>query len=197
MGGRLGYSALIHEEQMTGPNATTLSFSSASFTMPLHCPFRCAQETHERFLLMAPSALARSGTHPDRGRRVRFDVDVHGSSHLVVHVLGEDSSCRAERFSGTQCSRLVGSNPRIHEMFSVEFHPCVRGIAFIPRFWANLSPRQFSQFRRSLDDRICAQVSLCQPCKSKIAQLSLFRHHLTPTFSHRIECRIFDHTRKC
>ena len=38
---------------------------------------------------------ARSGTHPDRSRRVRFDVDVDGSSHLLVHVLCEDSSCRA------------------------------------------------------------------------------------------------------
>ena len=33
---------------------------------------------------------ARSETHPDRSRQIRFDVDVVGSSHILVHVLCED-----------------------------------------------------------------------------------------------------------
>ena len=82
---------------------------------------------------------ARSGTHPDRSRRVRFDVDVGSSSHLLVHVLCDDSSCRPIHdsvelcFSGTQCSHLIGCNPRIHEMFSMEFHPaCVEQRSSLP-----------------------------------------------------------------
>ena len=36
---------------------------------------------------------ALSGAHPDHCCRVRLDIDVDGSSHLLVHVLREDSSC--------------------------------------------------------------------------------------------------------
>ena len=48
---------------------------------------------------------ARSGTHPDRSRRVRFDADVGGSSHLFVHVLSEDSS-RCPRFRSSASPEL-------------------------------------------------------------------------------------------
>ena len=37
---------------------------------------------------------ASSRAHPNRCRRVRFDVDVDGSFHFFVHVFCEDSSCR-------------------------------------------------------------------------------------------------------
>ena len=82
-----------------------------------------------------------SGAHPDRCRRVRLDIDVDGSSHLLVHVLPEDSSFRATHdsvelcFSGTQGSHLIGCNPRIHKMSSVEFKSCMGAVP------ANLSNR--------------------------------------------------------
>ena len=99
---------------------------------------------------------ARSGTHPDRSRRVRFDVDVDGSSHLPVHVLCEDSSCRAVHdsvelcFSRTHCLHLIGCNPRIH----VRGIPALRAWNSVLRFQHNLSLRHFSKYRRTLDDRI-------------------------------------------
>ena len=66
---------------------------------------------------------ARSGTHPDRFRGTRLDIDVDGSAHVLVLVLREGPS-------RTQGSYVVGSDPAIHKMSSVELEPSLGGVLF-------------------------------------------------------------------
>ena len=119
--------------------------------------WRLRSSTNE--LYCSSLSNARSGTHPDRSRRVRFDVDVEGSSHLLAHALCEDSSCRAIHnsvelcFSGTQCLHLIGCNTE-NTRDVLHGIPALRAWNSAPRFQPNLSLRQFSQCRRTLDDRI-------------------------------------------
>ena len=103
-------------------------------------------------------------------------------------MLCEDSSCRATHdsvelcFSGTQRPHLIGCNPRIHEMFYMELQPCMRGVASLaasPTESTAIFSVAVILMIESEHKLLCTHKVSCQPCKSKIAQLSWFRHHLT------------------
>ena len=131
------------------------------FPCQLRCrclsPFSGARPCHEwrlgsttqTNLNMSGLSNARSGTHPDRSRRVRFDVDVDGSSHLLVHVFCEGSSCRAVNdsvevcFSGAQCSHFIGCIPR-NPLDVLHGIPALRAWNSVPRFLPNLSLRELT-----------------------------------------------------
>ena len=169
---------------------------SASFSVPLtflkRTAFsRMASWIHNQrtwMCLVFPTPV-REHIH-NRCRRVRLDVDVDGSLPSPSNMcFCEDSSCRAIHdsvelcFCGTQGSHLIRCNPRIHGV-SLHGIPALHVLSGVPRCQPSLSLREFSHCRHTPDDRHLS-VSSCvpfqvsrQPCKSKIDQLSWFRHHL-------------------
>ena len=68
-------------------------------------------------------------------------------------------------------------------MFSMEFQPCVRGIAFVASspilVYGNSLSVAVLLMIESEHKLLCTHKGSCQHYKSKIAQLSWFRHHLT------------------